>query len=38
MTVDNELVLAGELATEHRREGKKRMEKMGLILAGMLEC
>ena len=38
MTVDNEVVLAGELATELRREGQKRMEKAGLILAGMLEC
>ena len=38
MTVDNEVVLAAELATEHRREGQKRMEKAGLILAGMLEC
>ena len=38
MTVDDEVVLQGELATEHRREGQKRMEKAGLILAGMLEC
>ena len=38
MTVDNEVVLPGELATGYRREGQKRMEKAGLILAGMLEC